>query len=514
MKFLEYVKDHQIRNKIVFFVSLIFLITAIIILMFSSGSLKRIISKDKEEDFIERIRVIIRALDKKNNELKMTGFVNRYKQFFQDRILEDLEQFYYSQDESIFPFIIDYKGKIILHKNYKKNSTELKKYNFIKKITKWKNGSLYTKINNERAWLIFREFKKWEWIVIYSLKESEKFQAVNLHMAGLLIVLINSLIIIIIVLWISMNFILRSLFKVIGYVKDVKLEGDLTKRIIVDSKDEIGQLQSGINAMINKIHQLQIDAVKNAEIEKEMEIARNIQTTLLPEEKEFHHDQFDISAYMITAERVSGDYYDVLKNSDGKIMISIGDVSGHGLKSGMIMMMAQNIVQTLTSCFPNLSLTRIMEYTNHMLYLNLKERLKTGHYMTMCLLSQVTEGKFTFVGAHEDILIYRSKDHSVEKINTSGMWLGIIPNIKKQIEQGQGEFNLEVNDICFLYTDGVTELIDKNRKVYGIERLIEFLKNNGSKNVKDIAKKLIVELNQFMNEQIDDISFLLLKRLN
>lgn len=251
---------------------------------------------------------------------------------------------------------------------------------------------------------------------------------------------------------------------------------------------------------------------KLIESRKEMEIAKNIQTSLLPDLDVFKGVHFEISANMTPAEDVGGDYYDLILGPDQRLWFGIGDVTGHGLVSGLIMMMAQVSINTLIRAIPGLSPEDVLIYANQVIHANVRGGLKVDHHMTISFLVEEKEGVYRYAGAHEIILIFRKKTRQIEKIGTRGMWLGIIPDISKPTKKYAGNFCLEKGDILFLYTDGVIEICNKERQQFDIQRLSDFLCFNADEPVEQIKHNLLCELNRFKYVQTDDITFMIMRK--
>lgn len=289
-------------------------------------------------------------------------------------------------------------------------------------------------------------------------------------------------------------------------------KGHYTYKIKSAFDDEIGQLVNRFNDMSDQINTYQKTAVAAAETKKEMEIAKNIQMSLQPSLEQFKNSGFQISANMTPAEDVGGDYYDVIYSSDNKLWFGIGDVTGHGLLSGLVMMMAQVSINTLIRSIPGLSPEEVLIYANETIQSNIRNSLKKNHHMTISFFKEEKEGFYRYAGAHEIILIYRAKTKQIEQIQTKGMWIGVIPDITKPTKKYAGTFELEQNDILFLYTDGVIEIKNKDSEQYDIDRLSKFLMEHAGKETRTIKTQLLQELNDFKDKQLDDITFIIMKK--
>ncbi|MBU1340090.1 MAG: SpoIIE family protein phosphatase [Proteobacteria bacterium] len=289
-------------------------------------------------------------------------------------------------------------------------------------------------------------------------------------------------------------------------------KGDYQYRIKRSSNDEIGQVAKQFNDMSKKIIGLQEATVKSAEAGREMEIAKNIQMSLQPSLEKFTTFGFEISANMTPAEDVGGDYYDLIESGDKKFWFGVGDVTGHGLVSGLVMMMAQVSINTLIRSVPGLTPEEVLIHANTIIQANIRDGLKKDHHMTINFIKEEREGLYRYAGAHEIILIYRAKEKEIEQIPTRGMWIGVIPDISKPINKYAGSFTLETNDILFLYTDGVIEIKNQFSEQYDIKRLSNFLKTHASLDTEAIKQCLLFELNEFKEKQMDDITFLIMRK--
>jgi len=247
----------------------------------------------------------------------------------------------------------------------------------------------------------------------------------------------------------------------------------------------------------------------------EMSIAKKIQTVLLPEKPVLN--DFEISVHMDPADEVGGDYYDVI-NIAGKDWIVIGDVSGHGVPAGLIMMMAQTSIHTAIDQNPDLSPSELLTIINRTLTQNIKQ-LNEDKYMTITVLAALGKGRFQFSGLHQDIMIFRRATEKVELVETDGMWVGMIDDIDDMLSNSS--LKLDPGDTMLLYTDGITEARKKdsvkdNRDVendmFGDNKLKDLFQVLGNKSTDDIKNGIMKELE---NDYIcnDDVTMVVLKSL-
>lgn len=329
----------------------------------------------------------------------------------------------------------------------------------------------------------------------------------------------NKIILLAIVLFFVITFIILLVSqKFLNPIKDVLKgmthvsKGDYQYKIDITSHDEIGQLAEQFNDMSQKITGLQEEAIESAAANKEMEIAKNIQMSLQPSLEHFTTSGFQISANMTPAEDVGGDYYDLIESCDKKLWFGIGDVTGHGLLSGLVMMMAQVSINTLIRSIPGLTPEEVLIYANETIQANIRDGLKKDHHMTITFIKEEREGLYRYAGAHEIILIYRAATKKIEQIQTRGMWMGIIPDITKPTNKYAGTFTLEKDDVLFLYTDGVIEIKNKESEQYDMDRLIQFIQDHAALDTEVMKQSLLLQLNEFKNKQLDDITFIIMKK--
>ncbi|MDY6933606.1 MAG: PP2C family protein-serine/threonine phosphatase [Spirochaetota bacterium] len=238
----------------------------------------------------------------------------------------------------------------------------------------------------------------------------------------------------------------------------------------------------------------------------EMQLAKKIQTVLLPINPKING--FEISGIMIPADDVGGDYFDVI-NADGVNWLIIGDVSGHGVPAGLIMMMAQTSIQTILNQHPNISPSKLLTILNKVLSKNIKN-LGEEKYMTLSALSANDKGEVTFSGLHQDIMLYRADCDMVERIETNGIWLGIFDDIDRI--SSDESFKMNHGDIVLLFTDGITEATDERDVMFSDEKLLEiFRRFCNMDSIDAIQDGILKELESY--HKSDDITLLMAKRI-
>src|SRR6478736_4702279 len=238
-------------------------------------------------------------------------------------------------------------------------------------------------------------------------------------------------------------------------------------------------------------------------LEQELEIATRIQTSILP--RDLRVENLEIAATMVPATEVGGDYYDVLPGSCG-CWLAIGDVAGHGLRPGLVMMMLQSIVAALGRENFSAAPREMVNIVNAVLYDNVRNRLRQDEHATLTLIHYFENGELVFAGAHEDLVILRAATGRCERIETLGTWVGATQDIADVTEDQRAR--LEDGDVLLLFTDGVIEAANAAGEQYGIERLCAELEAARGRTVTEIRDRLLGAVQDFLAVQNDDIALL------
>ncbi len=260
-------------------------------------------------------------------------------------------------------------------------------------------------------------------------------------------------------------------------------------------------LIEGINELIMELKQSVSTATAAS---KEMELARQIQTVLLPDN--IRMSGYEVFASCAPADEVGGDYFDVI-SAGGIDWIVVGDVSGHGLTSGLIMMMVQTSIHTVLLDNPGINPADLLVAVNRAIYQNIQKMDESMH-MTIVALASELDGNFKFTGLHEDILIRRADTLALETVTTDGMWIGLEPDISHMLNDGK--LRLNPKDCLVLFTDGILEARGYDHQMYGIERLSAIIRESGDKSAREIHNDILQSLEPY--ETDDDITLLVMKR--
>jgi histidine kinase len=247
----------------------------------------------------------------------------------------------------------------------------------------------------------------------------------------------------------------------------------------------------------------------------EMQLAKKIQTVLLPLRP--YIEGFEISAYMEPAGEVGGDYYDVI-NVQGRDWVVVGDVSGHGVSAGLVMMMVQTSIHVALDQNPGMHPSELLTLINRTVSDNIS-RFGEMKYMTLTVMAEHEKGKFFFSGLHQDIMVYRAASRTVEVVETRGMWIGIMDSIEGMVEDDM--LLLGPGDVMLVYTDGITEAWrkapgkterDETTPMFGDNRLGAILAEAGDRSPVEIKKRILDELGDYQCD--DDVTMVIARKLD
>ena len=249
---------------------------------------------------------------------------------------------------------------------------------------------------------------------------------------------------------------------------------------------------------------------ENLRMSAELDVARQLQQMVLPKPEELEHlEGIEIAGFMEPADEVGGDYYDVL-HTEGVVTIGIGDVTGHGLESGILMLMTQTAVRTLKEIRES-DPVRFLDTLNRTIYRNV-QRMNLDKNLTLAILNY-TEGKVSISGQHEEAIVVRAGG-KIERIDTMdlGLPIGIDDDIADFIDHTLVELNS--GDGIVVYTDGIPEAFDLAKNQYGMEKFCQTIAQNWHRSAQEIEQAIIEDLRLHIGKQkvFDDITLVVLKQ--
>jgi len=250
---------------------------------------------------------------------------------------------------------------------------------------------------------------------------------------------------------------------------------------------------------------------ENVRLSAEIAIAQHIQGIVLPQEKDYTaFRDLQIACRMIPATEVGGDFFDTICfGPEG--YLSIGDVTDHGLRSGLIMMMVHTALRALSHVERN-DIQRVFKVINRVLF-DFRVKTEDHRIMSLAILKYLGEGNFAMTGQHESLLILRA-DGTVQDIDSLeyGMYAGLEENVGPYL--GLLRFNLRTDDVLVLYTDGVTEALNAENRQFGVQGIIEAALPARGSSAQDIETAVIDACQAHLGStrRFDDISVMVVKK--
>ena len=269
----------------------------------------------------------------------------------------------------------------------------------------------------------------------------------------------------------------------------------------MENNKEFQMLSKGINSTVDALK----DAIHEAErrIDSELAFAKNIQLSALPGPFP-KRDDFEIFGQMHTAKEVGGDFYDYFMIDDTHLGFLIADVSGKGIPAALFMMISKSIIKTYS--INNTDLANILYKSNNILCENNESNMFVTAFMGIL---DITTGAFSYASAGHNPPVIKRESKAYEWLEAkSDCPLAALENYEFTIYTTQ----INPGDVLYLYTDGVTEAVNRHEELFSPERLLEYLNTLPEQTKPDSIMKLVEhEVEKFAKgaEQADDITMLL-----
>jgi serine phosphatase RsbU (regulator of sigma subunit) len=236
---------------------------------------------------------------------------------------------------------------------------------------------------------------------------------------------------------------------------------------------------------------------------KELDEARLLQLSMLPVGKP-DFSGFDLHFHMSTATEVGGDYYDFSSNN-GTLTVAVGDATGHGLKAGMVVATAKSYFQTFAGEVDNLELLRKIS-------IGIKNMNLRMLYMSMTLLKiEQNQVSITCAGM-PPVLLYRKKTNTIDQVILKGLPLGSKPDFPYR----EMVINMEEGDTLLVFSDGLPEAFNNQRKMLELERIEEAFFKSADQEISIIMDTLVSLTSSWTGSQSlhDDITIAAIRRKN
>jgi sigma-B regulation protein RsbU (phosphoserine phosphatase) len=285
------------------------------------------------------------------------------------------------------------------------------------------------------------------------------------------------------------------------------LTGKPYRRIFTVKTNELGVLAHFFNEVTRNLESISSNVQSHARIQKELDSAQDIQRLLIPKIAP-NISGLKITAKTRPASEIGGDTFDFF-TKNGRVIMYIGDSTGHGIPAALVMVMVDVLLETFIEIENSLQniLIRLNQY--------LKPHLKPSMFMTMILMEWLpAEKKLMWVGGgHEHLIHVKTLKGEVEVLKAGGLAVGMLADNSKFVKLS--EIQLEENDFLVLYSDGIIEAKNVAGEIYTLNRLSEFLKSQAGADVstETLFEKIAVDVGRFMEgqKQLDDMTLIVMK---
>jgi serine phosphatase RsbU (regulator of sigma subunit) len=294
--------------------------------------------------------------------------------------------------------------------------------------------------------------------------------------------------------------------KMLAWRADQIARGDLETRVEISSSDEIGMLGENFNYMADRLLILMRETAEKATLEKELEVARTIQETLVPPPDPIDRGFIRVAGYFMPASQCGGDWWTVHDMPDGRILVVIGDVTGHGVPSAMITAAAKaacDVVRTTQGS--RLTVTALLEVMNRAIFESAKRK-----FVMTCFASILDPRARTITYAnagHNFPYLYRPAEgegSDFQVLMSRGNRLGDLEE-SSYVEKVQ---ELKPGDVLVWYTDGIVECENERGEEYGEKRFRAAIRRAADLEPAAMRESVVAAAAQFFGDRArkDDIT--------
>ncbi len=297
----------------------------------------------------------------------------------------------------------------------------------------------------------------------------------------------------------------------------LSLAGDPMGIINIDTQNAFNQFRAedldllmavaGQAAMSYEQANLLVTAMEKQKQDKEMNIAMGVQRSLLPTEIP-KPDGWEIYASYDTAQAVGGDYYDVFMLEDGKrVCLAFGDVAGKGVPASLVMSRIATVVTNVMTFVTDVQ--EAIQRINHQMC----TRAVEGRFVTFVLIViDLETGEMSCANAGHMPIMIRKTDGSIVEFGEEaiGVPIGVIDEFPYDVLSR----TIEKGETCVIYTDGVSEAMNPNSDLYGVDRLRELMAASQGGHADELGKTILADVRKFADgrPQNDDITIMVFGR--
>ena len=280
--------------------------------------------------------------------------------------------------------------------------------------------------------------------------------------------------------------------------------GHLDHRIPVKRKDQLGELAISFNAMTASVRSMIAEVKEKERLDREVELAREIQQSLLPK-REVRHGEFTVDAHFLPAAEVGGDYFDVFELPGGRLLVTIGDVAGHGLPTGLLMAMVKSAVAVLVR-----GGHRGAELLQRLNDLVLEQSLRRRMVTLAVVELDAAAGRAEITSAGHPPVLVGGPSGAVEEVLLASLpvgyaWEAPPPSATRDFPPGSR---------LVLYSDGLVEIRNESGEAFGWERLRRAIEACRGRGGRALTAEVMRSVESFLAgaPAADDITLIVVER--
>ena len=296
--------------------------------------------------------------------------------------------------------------------------------------------------------------------------------------------------------------------KVLAKGANIIGEGRLDYKIHIKARDEIGLLSDEFNRMTERLIEYQKKMEEKAKLDEQLEIARNIQQDLIPQDG-IENEFISINGFYKAAAGVGGDYYDYIQIGNDKYGVIMSDVAGKGVPASLMMIMIRAVFKSLIHSGMSAP-SRVVTLMND----TLASDISSDRFATLLFGVFDQENKnFRYTNAgYGPLMVYKKEKNNCVLVDPpkGSVPIGVMPEMEYDEEN---PISLNVGDSIVLFTDGIHEARNDTDEEYGMERLSHIIPNFADRNSKEMANLIIDDVSRFVGntEQYDDMTLTVMK---
>ena len=244
------------------------------------------------------------------------------------------------------------------------------------------------------------------------------------------------------------------------------------------------------------------ESQEKQKLEREFQTAREVQVALMPVNS-VKSERFDLVAHSIPCRYVAGDFYDLMRLPDGRVALTLADVSGKGISAALLASVAQGVIEAQFSA--GHSPAEVAGTLNRVIV----NRSDANRFLTMFCAVVDSDGGLAWVNAGHNPSILARRDGQTEELATKSLVVGAFDFAEYHVSHTR----LGPGDVVFSFSDGVTEAVNSSGELFGDERLLELVRTSVSLTAEKIKDRVLEELLAFTSglPQGDDVTVVALK---